>query len=129
MICCLCNIYSFLDPLINEDKANQIITILCDSINQKNEASLVELAKLILQLVPLVWTYKKPISGAVQLLKALFVLCMQEYSNHHDSISINDMQNVWKKGLSECRQRLAHSEFISFTKQIAAITWNEICNT
>ncbi|KAF7402902.1 hypothetical protein HZH66_005169 [Vespula vulgaris] len=117
------------DPLINEDKANQIITILCDSINQKNEASLVELAKLILQLIPLVWTYKKPISGAVELLKALFVLCTQEYSNNYDSISMKDMQNVWKKGLSECRQRLAHSEFTSFTKQIAAITWNEICNT
>ncbi|KAK2580762.1 hypothetical protein KPH14_011385 [Odynerus spinipes] len=117
------------DQLINEDGANQIITILCDSISQRDEASMVELARLILHLVPLVWTYKKSISGAIQLLKALFELCIREYSNSNDSMLIDDMQTVWKRGLSESRHRLTHTEFILFTKQIAAIIWNEICNT
>lgn len=117
------------DPLISEDGANQIITILCDSIKQKDEISLVQLAKLIVHLVPLVWTYKKSISGAVQLLKTLCELCIHEYSNNNDSSLINDMQSVWKRGLYESRQKLPHSEFILFTKQIASIVWNEISNT
>ncbi|XP_078036315.1 E3 ubiquitin-protein ligase listerin isoform X2 [Augochlora pura] len=111
--------------LIEECRINEVVTILCDSINNVDETRLVDFAQLISSIVSLIWTHKEATLGAVRVLETLFELCTRDYFTG-DSTCIDEMRDVWKDGLMEAIQKLSELEFIQLTKKFATIMWRKI---
>ncbi|XP_076673514.1 E3 ubiquitin-protein ligase listerin [Andrena cerasifolii] len=111
--------------LIKEEGINEIVSILCNSIDKVDETYQLHFAKLISYIVPLSWSHKQSMSGAVQVLETLFELCSKNYfSNNSDFIET--IQEIWKRGLLEAVKKLSQLEFIELTKKFASIMWKRI---
>ncbi|XP_033336767.2 E3 ubiquitin-protein ligase listerin [Megalopta genalis] len=114
--------------LIEECRINEVVSILCDSINSVDETRLIDFAQLISSIVSLIWTHEEAKLGAVRVLETLFELCTRDYFTA-DSTCIDEMRDVWKDGLMEAIQKLSELEFIQLTKKFAAIMWRKIYNS
>ncbi|KAG7213022.1 hypothetical protein KM043_002357 [Ampulex compressa] len=115
------------DLLISETGANEIVSILCDSVNKVDQTFLIQFTRLISCIVPLIWAHKRPTSGAIQILETLFELCTRDCFDS-DMDFANEIRAVCKKGLEESIQKLEHEKFIALTKKLASIVWARIYN-
>lgn len=88
---------------------------------------MLDFAKLISCIVPLMWTHKEISIGAIEILNTLFELHLHDYFNNN-SIFVNTMRDVWKKSLLEAIQKLSQSRFIDLTKKFASSMWKKIYN-
>lgn len=113
--------------LVEEEGINEIISILCNSFYEIDEIYLLDFAKLISCIVPLMWTHKEISIGAIEILNTLFELHSHDYFNNN-SIFVNAMRDVWKKSLLEAIQKLSQSRFIDLTKKFASSLWKKIYN-
>ncbi|KOC69982.1 E3 ubiquitin-protein ligase listerin [Habropoda laboriosa] len=111
--------------LIQEEGVIEIISVLCNSFHEIDETCLLDFAKLISRIVPLTWTYKQSVVGAVQILETLFELRSQNYLSNNSAF-MDTMRDVWKKGLLEAIRKLSRSEFIDMTKKFATSMWGKI---
>ncbi|XP_072761402.1 E3 ubiquitin-protein ligase listerin [Anoplolepis gracilipes] len=111
--------------LINEDEANEIVTILCNSLNGTSDNCSIQFIIFITRLMTLIWSQKQIISSAVQILKTFFELCTREY----DELTIDVVRNSWKEGLVKSNEILSDSEFNYLIKNCAIVIWNKIYNT
>ncbi|KZC08965.1 E3 ubiquitin-protein ligase listerin [Dufourea novaeangliae] len=114
--------------LVKEDGVNEIVSILCNSIHEVDEACLLHFAQLISCIVPLTWAHKRSTLGGVQVLETLFELCSQNYFSNNGTF-IETMRNVWKNGLLEAVRKLSRLEFIELTRKFASIMWKKIYNS
>lgn len=113
--------------LIREDGINEIISILCNSFHVIDESRLLDFAKLISHIVPLTWTRKETIIGAVQILETLFELRSENYFSSNTAFA-DTVRDVWKQGFIEAFQKLSQDEFVDLTKKFAASMWRKIYN-
>lgn len=113
------------DLLINEEGANEIVSILCDLLNGMNDTCSMQLITFIARLMTLIWHQKQIISSAVQILQTLFELCTRE----HDNVTADIVRNSWKEGLIRSKEILSDSEFNDFIERCASIIWSKIYNT
>ncbi|XP_053980359.1 E3 ubiquitin-protein ligase listerin-like [Hylaeus volcanicus] len=113
---------------ITEDGVNEIVSILCNSIHEVDKTYLLHFAKLISCIVPLTWTHKQSILGAVQVLETLFELCSRDYFSN-DFAFIETMRVVWKKGLLEAIKKLSQPALIELTNKFATTMWKKIYNS
>ena len=113
----------FLDLLINEETVNQIIRIFCNSFYKVDERYFLNFMSLIYCLVPIAWSYKKTIVGAVRMLGILFESRLRNYFDR-DHVFVNVIRSVWTKSLVEAVRKLSKSEFINVTKMCATFMWN-----
>ncbi|CAK9795315.1 E3 ubiquitin-protein ligase listerin [Anthophora quadrimaculata] len=111
--------------LIKEEGVIEIISILCNSFHEIDETCLLDFAKLISRIVPLTWTHKQSIVGAVQILETLFELRSQSYFSNNSAF-MDTMQDEWKKGLLEAIRKMSQTEFIDMTRKFATSMWKKI---
>lgn len=112
------------DLLINEKRANEIVSILCDSLNGRDEICSMQFVAFITELMTLIWNYKQTISNAVQILETLFELCTRE----HDDLTADTVHNSWKEGFVKSSQILSVFEFNDLIKRCGIIIWSKIYN-
>ncbi|KYN02241.1 hypothetical protein ALC62_07025 [Cyphomyrmex costatus] len=103
--------------LINNNGTNEIVSILCDSLNGRDDICSMQFIVFITKLMTLMWKHSQTISSAVQILETLFELCTRE----HDAV--DTMYNYWKAGLVESSQILSTFEFNDFIKRCGIIIW------
>lgn len=115
------------DALINEEAANEIVSILCDSLSGTDEACPMQLIEFITKLMTLIWSHKRTISSAVQILETLFELCTRGHDDG-DSASAVAVCDSWKEGLVKSSQMLSRSEFNDLIKRCALIIWSKVYN-
>ncbi|XP_018396101.1 PREDICTED: E3 ubiquitin-protein ligase listerin [Cyphomyrmex costatus] len=108
--------------LINNNGTNEIVSILCDSLNGRDDICSMQFIVFITKLMTLMWKHSQTISSAVQILETLFELCTRE----HDAV--DTMYNYWKAGLVESSQILSTFEFNDFIKRCGIIIWSKIYN-
>ncbi|CAL1683944.1 unnamed protein product [Lasius platythorax] len=113
------------DLLINEEGANEIVSILCDSLNGTDDTCSMQFITFITRLMTLIWDQKQIISSAVQILETFFELCIRE----HDDITADTLRNSWKEGLVRSNEILTDSEFNDLIERCAIIIWSKIYNT
>ncbi|XP_076766423.1 E3 ubiquitin-protein ligase listerin [Xylocopa sonorina] len=113
--------------LIKEEGVNEVISILCNSFHGIDESCLLDFARLISYIVPLMWTHKQTIVGAVQILETLFQLRSESYFNNNSAF-VDTMRDVWKEGLSEAIRKFSQVEFVDLTKKFATSMWKKIYN-
>ncbi|KAL6254811.1 hypothetical protein P5V15_014145 [Pogonomyrmex californicus] len=112
------------DLLINEEGANEIVSILCDSLNGRDDTCSMQLVIFITKLMSLLWSHQQTISNAVQILETLFELCTRE----HDDLITDAVHNNWKEGFIRSHQVLSTSEFNDLIKRCGIIIWSKIYN-
>ncbi|EFN67901.1 Zinc finger protein 294 [Camponotus floridanus] len=113
------------DLLINDEEANEIVSILCNSLNETNDNCSMQFITFITKLTTLIWSQKQIILSAVQILETFFELCTREYD---DSIA-HIVHNSWKEGLVRSNEILSGSEFNDLVKRCAIIIWSKVYNT
>ncbi|XP_070157652.1 E3 ubiquitin-protein ligase listerin isoform X3 [Polyergus mexicanus] len=111
--------------LVNDEGANEIVAIFCDSLNGTNDNCSMEFITFMTKLMTLIWGQKQIILCAVQILKTFFELCTREY----DDLTTDIVRNSWKEGLIKSNEILSDSEFNDLVKRCAIIIWNKIYNT
>ncbi|EFN85458.1 E3 ubiquitin-protein ligase listerin [Harpegnathos saltator] len=114
------------DALINEDAANEIVLILCDSMSGTDDTCPIQFAQFITRLMTLTWSHKRMISSAVQILETLFELCTRRGHDDGDSASAATVRNGWKEELVKSSRTLPRSEFNDLVKRCAVIFWSKI---
>ncbi|XP_036139185.1 uncharacterized protein LOC105831366 isoform X2 [Monomorium pharaonis] len=112
------------DLLINEEGANEIVSILCDSLNGSDDACSMQFIAFITELMSLMWSHKQTVSNAVQILETLFELCTRE----HDDLTADTVLNSWKEGFTKSSQILSAFEFKDLIKKCGIIIWSKIYN-
>lgn len=115
------------DALINEEAANEIVSILCDSLNGTDDACPMQFIEFITRLMTLIWSHRRTISSAVQILETLFELCTRGHDDG-DSASAATVRDNWKEGLVKSSHILSRSEFNDLIKSCAVIIWSKIHN-
>lgn len=113
------------DLLINDEEANEIVSILCNSLNGSNDNCSMQFIIFITKLMTLIWSQKQIILSAVQILETFFELCTREYD---DSIA-HIVHNSWKEGLVRSKEILSSLEFNDLIKRCAIIIWSKVYNT
>lgn len=116
------------DALINEEAANEIVSILCDSLSGTDEACPMQFIEFITKLMTLIWSHKQTISSAVEILETLFELCTRGHDDG-DSVSAAAVRDSWKEGLVKSSQMLSCPEFNDLIKRCALIIWSKVYNT
>lgn len=112
------------DLLIKEERTNEIVSILCDSLNGRDEICSMQFVAFITELMTLMWNHKQTISNAVQILETLFELCTREY----DDLTADTVHTSWKEGFIKSSQILSAFEFNDFIKRCGIIIWSKIYN-
>lgn len=113
------------DLLINEEIANEIVSILCNSLREINDTCSTQFIAFITKVMTSTWDHKQTISSAVQILETLFELCTREY-NYTDLNFAATIRNKCKEGLTRSCQVLSRSEFNNLIKKCAVIIWSKI---
>ncbi|XP_011861623.1 PREDICTED: E3 ubiquitin-protein ligase listerin-like [Vollenhovia emeryi] len=112
------------DLLISEEGANNIVSILCDSLNGRDDACSAQFVAFITKLMTSLWCHQQTISSAVQILETLFELCTRE---HDDSIA-DAVRTSWKEGFVKSSRILSALEFDDLIKRCGVIIWSKIYN-
>lgn len=112
------------DLLINEEKVNEIVSILCDLLNGRDDTCSMQFIAFITKLMFLMWEHKQTISSAVQILETLFELCTRE----HDDLIANTIRTNWKEGFIKSGQILSSYKFNDLIKRCGIIMWSKIYN-
>lgn len=112
------------DLLINEEGANEIVSILCDSLNGRDDTCSVQFVSFITGLMTLIWSHKQTVSSAVQILETLFELCTRE----HDDLTADIVRTSWKEGFIKSSQILSAFEFNDLIQRCGIIIWSKIYN-
>jgi len=112
------------DLLINEERANEIVSILCDLLNGRDDTCSIQFVAFITKLMTLIWNHKQIISSAVQILETLFELCTRE----HDDLTADTVRNSWKEGFIKSSQILSAFEFNDLIKRCGIIIWSKVYN-
>lgn len=112
------------DLLISEERANEIVSILCDSLNGRDDTCSMQFIAFITKLMSLIWSHKQTISSAVQILETLFELCTRE----HDDLTADTIRTNWKEGFVKSSQILSVFEFYDLIKRCGIIIWSKIYN-
>lgn len=113
------------DLLINDEEVNEIVSILCNSLNGTNDNCSVQFITFITKLMNLIWSQKQIILSAVQILETFFELCTREY----DDSTAHIVHKSWKEGLARSNEILSGSEFNDLVKRCAIIIWSKVYNT
>ncbi|XP_014468985.1 PREDICTED: E3 ubiquitin-protein ligase listerin [Dinoponera quadriceps] len=113
------------EALINEEAANEIVSILCDSLSGTDDACPMRFIEFITSLMTLIWSHKRTISSAVQILETLFELCTRGHDDG-DSASAATVRDSWKEGLVKSSRDLPPSDFDDLVKRCALIIWSKI---
>jgi len=111
--------------LISKEGAIEIVSILCDSLNDTHDICSMQFVTFITKLMTLIWNHEPIISSAVKILETLFELCTRE----HSDLIANTLRNNCKNGLIKSNQVLSNFEFNDFIKKCAVIIWSKIYNT
>jgi len=112
------------DLLINEERASEIVSILCDLLNGRDDTCSIQFVAFITRLMTLIWNHKQIISSAVQILETLFELCTRE----HDDLTADTVRNSWKEGFIKSSQILSAFEFNDLIKRCGIIIWSKVYN-
>lgn len=112
------------DLLISEERANEIVSILCDSLNGRDDTCSMQFVAFITGLMTLTWGHKQTISSAVQILETLFELCTRE----HDDLTADTVRNSWKEGFVRSSQILSAFEFNDLINRCGIIIWSKVYN-
>ncbi|KYQ46429.1 hypothetical protein ALC60_14525 [Trachymyrmex zeteki] len=107
------------DLLINNEGTSEIVSILCDSLNGRDDTCSMQFVAFITKLMTLMWKHIRTISSAVQILETLFELCTRE----HDDLTADTIHNCWKEGFIEISQILSIFEFNDLIKRYGIIIW------
>ncbi|XP_077267216.1 E3 ubiquitin-protein ligase listerin [Temnothorax americanus] len=118
------DICSIRDLSVNEEGANEIVSILCDSLNERDNTCPMQLIAFITKLMNLMWSHKQTVSSAVQILETLFELCTRE----HDDLTADTVRTSWKEGFVKSSQILPALEFDDLIKGCGTIIWSKIYN-
>lgn len=113
------------DLLINNEGTSEIVSILCDSLNGRDDTCSMQFVAFITKLMTLMWKHIRTISSAVQILETLFELCTRE----HDDLTADTIHNCWKEGFIEISQILSIFEFNDLIKRYGIIIWSKVYNT
>ncbi|KAG5320372.1 LTN1 ligase, partial [Pseudoatta argentina] len=112
------------DLLINNEGTSEIVSILCDSLNGRDDTCSMQFIAFITKLMTLMWKHNRTILNAVQILETLFELCTRE----HDALTADTIRNCWKEGFVESSQILSIFEFNNLIKRYGIIIWSKIYN-
>lgn len=110
--------------LINEGRASEIVSILCDSLNGRDDTCSMQFITFITKLMSLIWDHKQTISSAVQIVETLFELCTREL----DDLTADTIRTSWKEGFIKCNVILSMYEFNNHIKRCGIIIWSKIYN-
>ncbi|KYN18118.1 hypothetical protein ALC57_09628 [Trachymyrmex cornetzi] len=110
--------------LINNEGTSEIVSILCDSLNGRDDTCSMQFVAFITKLMTLMWKHNRTISSAVQILETLFELCTRE----HDALTADTIRNCWKEGFVESSQILSIFEFNDLIKRYGIIIWSKVYN-
>lgn len=112
------------DLLINEERTSEIVSILCDSLNGRDDTCSMQFIAFITKLMSLMWHHKQTISSAVQILETLFELCTRK----HDDLTADTIRTNWKEGFVKSGQILSIYKFNDLIKRCGIIIWSKIYN-
>lgn len=113
--------------LISEDGANEIVSILCDSLSGRDEVCSARFVEFVAELMTSTWNHKRTISNAVQILETMFELCTREHDDCH-ATTIETARKCWKEGFARSAQLLSADQFNDLVQRCAIIIWSKVYN-
>lgn len=110
------------DLPIEEEIANDIVTIFCESLKNTDNCS-IQIIQFLSELLNSMWERNDILSNAIQIVGTLFQLCIRA---HNDVIPV--ARNYWQEGFTKSSGKLLESEFDDLVKEHAFVIWNKVCN-
>ncbi|XP_014213334.1 E3 ubiquitin-protein ligase listerin [Copidosoma floridanum] len=125
------------DLVVSSEAICGISSTLCQMVNQmpwKSEKLVKKTGTLLSRLLAMSCSHKKITSGAVDLLKAVFILHIRDSMERIDNDSESSMvvatvQEAWTYGLCEISKKISEDDFAKYVKYFATIVWEKIFST